>query len=198
MSETPRRIPWPNPIRRVARLVRYPEERVDLRAEWWRRLTREPTLPEGANERILVICHGNICRSPFAGIDLALRNPALEIRTAGLEAGEGKPAEPTAIRVAETFQIDLGQHGSHRMNDADADWADVIIAMQGRHRKSVQERWPHAVHKVRLLGDYLAVAPHLIEDPWGRDATVFRSVFQRIQVANERLARRLDDPDART
>lgn len=32
------------------------------------------------------------------------------------------------------------------------------------------------------------LGPHAIEDPWGLDDSVFRSVFTRIQLANERVS----------
>ena len=173
--------------------MRYADERADVQAEVRRRLSGEPPLPEGARENILVICYGNICRSPFAGIDLQRLNPSLSIRTAGLEAGEEKPPEPPALRIAAEMGVDLGSHGSHRMTASDAKWADLVIGMQGRHERTIRQRWPDAAHKVRLLGDYLETAPHLIEDPWGQEDRVFRSVFERIRRANERLSERLSE-----
>jgi protein-tyrosine phosphatase len=136
----------------------------------------------------MVICHGNICRSPFAGAELAMRNGSLQVRSAGLEAGKGKPAEPFARRTARELGVDLTDHKAHRFDAEDIAWADLIVAMQGRHVASIRRRWPGAEKSVRLLGDFLPSKPHAIEDPWGQEAVVFSKVFQKIVQANERLS----------
>jgi protein-tyrosine phosphatase len=168
--------------------VRSAEVREDLRYEFRRRRGGEPSLPKGPIRRVLVICHGNICRSPFAGVDLATRNTHVEVRSAGLAAGTGKPAEPGACRTARKFGIELADHASQPLRDEDVEWADLILAMQGRHPAAIQRRWPQGAQKVRLLGDFLDASPFAIEDPWGQDDPIFGTVFSRIVQANERLS----------
>ena len=77
------------------------------------------------------------------------------------------------------------------MERSDADWADLILGMQGHHGVQIARRWPEVRSKVRLLGDYLPGPPHAIEDPWGRDDAVFRANFERIALAVEGLGARL-------
>ncbi|MBW2233343.1 MAG: low molecular weight protein arginine phosphatase, partial [Deltaproteobacteria bacterium] len=114
---------------------------------------------------MLVICHGNVCRSPFAGVDLATRNAGLEVRSAGIAVRTGNPAAPGASRTARKFGVELDNHVSQPLTDEGVEWADLILAMQGRHPAAIQRRWPQAAHKVRLLGDFLESSPHAIEDP---------------------------------
>lgn len=175
-------------VRTTVRAARSTAERQDLIHEFGRRRGGEPSLPSGPIRRVMVICHGNICRSPFAEADLALRSPLLEVRSAGLEAADGDPAEPGARRVAQQLGLDLSDHASRRFVAGDIQWADLIIAMQGRHSALIARRWPGGARHVRLLGDYLPTPPHAIEDPWGLEDSVFHSVFTRIQRANERLS----------
>ena len=52
-------------------------------------------------ERILVLCTGNICRSPVAAAMLAARLPDKRIESAGLGAMEGQGVEPKARALAE-------------------------------------------------------------------------------------------------
>ncbi len=170
------------------RWLRSVEERQDWSHEMRRRRAGEPALPGGRIERIVVICHGNICRSPFAGRDLATRLPDCEVRTAGLEADDGKPPEPFARIVAEDMGVSLDGHGARRFDEHDVEWADLILAMQGRHLAKLEARWSGASANARLLGDYLDEAPHVIEDPWGSERAVFESVFAQIGRANQRLA----------
>lgn len=178
----------PSPLRVLARALRSSAERQDLTHELRRRMRGEPALPDGPIRRIMVICHGNICRSPFAERHLAVHCPGIEIRSAGLEAGEGDPAQPGALRIAAGFDIDLSDHAAHRLDSKDMDWADLVIGMTGRHQATVQRRWPQGRAKVRLLGDYLPDTPHAIEDPWGQDDAVFLAIFQRIALANQRIS----------
>src|SRR6266404_712562 len=103
-------------LRSLARLVRSPAARQDARHELRRRLRGEPGLPEGRLNRVLVLCHGNICRSPFAEALLAARVPALEVRSAGLHAGDGNPADPSAIACAERMGVSLAAHRSARVD----------------------------------------------------------------------------------
>jgi protein-tyrosine phosphatase len=140
---------------------------------------------------VLVICHGNICRSPFAGRLLAARTLGLEVRSAGLEAVEGRLAEEAACRAALAFGVDLADHRAHRMNEADAGWADVILGMEGHHVARVHREWPTARRKTFLLGDFLPRPPFRIDDPWGREDAFFQLTFDRIGLAIDRLAERL-------
>lgn len=194
--------PWirftPRWARRAGRLVLSPTARQDTLHEWRRRRRGEPGLPPGPLRRAVVICHGNICRSPFAGLLLAAATPGLEVRTAGLHATEGKPPEPGAVRAAGAFGVDLAGHAAHRLGDADVDWADLVLGMEGHHVASVARRWPGAATKARLLGDFLPDPPFRIEDPYGRDDAFFDATFARIARAVERLAARVAQARAPT
>lgn len=176
--------------------LRSGECRQDLRYELRRRRRGEPPLPAGPVRRVLMICFGNICRSPFAALDLAQRHPGIEVRSAGLSARDGKPAEPGALRVARRFGLELRDHAAHRLEARDVEWADLILGMQGRHRADVSRRWPQRADRVLLLGDFLPDEPYAIEDPWGRDDACFESVFERIVAANRRLSELIGGADA--
>jgi len=120
-----------------------------------------------------------------------MRNPHLEVRSSGLAATAGDAAQPGALRVAREFGVDLSDHSARRFDTEAMEWADVILAMQGRHPASIRRTWPRSTSKVRLLGDFLYTKPYAIEDPWGHEDAVFRSVFTRIVQANERISQLL-------
>jgi protein-tyrosine phosphatase len=183
-------------MRSAGRLVLHPEARADALHEWRRRRRGEPRLEAGTIRRVLVLCHGNICRSPFAAQLLAARLPRLDVRSAGLAAVEGRPAEPAARQVAAVFGVDLGAHAARPLDAGQVDWADLILGMEGHHAAAVRRAWPSAGPKTHLLGDFLAAPPFRIEDPWGLDDAVFRATFERIADAVERLALRLAETSA--
>ncbi len=172
----------------VARIVLQPELRQDAFHEWRRRLIGEPALPAGPIRKVLVICHGNICRSPFAERQLARYAPGLEVQSAGLDTEPGSPAAPGAIRIARRFGVDLGDHAARSLKPELLRWADLIVGMQGRHSTQLSRNWGIAPGKIRLLGDFLPSPPHVISDPWGESDAVFALAFERIQDAVRRLA----------
>jgi protein-tyrosine phosphatase len=172
-------------------VLRHRHYRDDYLYDRARRRRGGVVLPAGRIRRVLIICHGNICRSPFAGLLLASRRRDLEVRSAGLAAGAGKPAEPGALRAAPRFGIDLAEHGARPLEREDVAWADLILGMQGRHAREVVRRWPDALSKTFLLGDFLPAPPYAIEDPWGEADTVFVAVFDQIAGATDALCERL-------
>jgi protein-tyrosine phosphatase len=175
--------------KRVGRVVLRPDDRHDEFAELQRRFGVEPPLPSSPIRCVLVICHGNICRSPFAAALLARRLPALEVRSAGLFAGEGNPAYPAGLRIAKRFDIDLDSHRSAPIDTEMLSGVDLVLGMEGRHRAELVRRHPDVAARVRLLGHFLQSGPFTLPDPWGASDDVFVESFERISSATERLAR---------
>jgi len=168
--------------------------RADLRFEWRRRLLGKPSLPVRAPSSILVLCHGNLCRSPFAEHLIAQHLPELQVSSAGLHAASGHVADPTAIRVASEYGVDLGGHRTRPVEREEAAHADLILGFQGRHAAELVQRWPDLRERMGLLGDFLPDPPYAIEDPWNKGEEVFRSVYARIETAVMCLKARLAEP----
>ena len=179
-------------VRSAGRLALSATARQDMRHELLRRLRGEPSLPEGALQHLLVLCHGNICRSPFAAALLAGRVPALDVRSAGLEADDGNPADPVALKCAERHGVSLAGHRSRRVSTELLSWAHLILVMQGSHLVAIDRRWPQVRNRVRLLGDFLSSPPYLMPDPWGQPEDVFDRVFGRLRSAVGSLAVRIE------
>lgn len=99
---------------------------------------------------ILVVCSGNICRSPIAE---GLLRRAMErrpghdvpsIRSAGTIAMEGTPATPEAIAAARDRGVDIKTHRARRLTDAMIGEADLLVCMAAEHREEIDERVPAA------------------------------------------------------
>ncbi len=183
----------PEWLRALVRLLRSAEARQDARHELRRRMRGEPDLPDGPLRHLLVLCHGNICRSPFAEVLLAARMPAREVRSAGLHAGDGNPADPSAIACAQRMDVSLAAHRSARVGAELLGWADLVLVMQGSHAAEIERRWPQYSGRVRLLGDFLPAPPHVLPDPYGQEDQIFDRVFARLRIAVERLTARMED-----
>lgn len=111
--------------------------------------------------RILVLCTGNICRSPMAEGFLRAGTKAVgvdaQIASAGTVEG-GKPPEPYAVEVMADRGIDISRHVSHQVTEADIEAADLILGMAREHVIAAAALVPHAFGKATTLKDFVAGA----------------------------------------
>jgi protein-tyrosine-phosphatase len=90
--------------------------------------------------RVLVLCHGNINRSALAAAVLQAERPDWEIRQGALKA-HNNPAwrperAPLKMREAAAERgYSLEEHRSRAVEDADFDWADIVLFMDGGNHK---------------------------------------------------------------
>ncbi|MEV8626027.1 low molecular weight phosphotyrosine protein phosphatase [Streptomyces sp. NPDC051079] len=81
--------------------------------------------------KLLTVCLGNYCRSPFAQVALTRRGgPAVTVRSAGLIGKwQDQPANPAMIAAARRLGHDLTPHRGQQITADAMDWADSILAM---------------------------------------------------------------------
>jgi protein-tyrosine phosphatase len=155
-----------------------------------RQLAGPPAVPRGVR-RILVLCEGNLCRSPFAGqlLQSALGGRGVVVESAGLHAATGHPAPGTAQQVALERGVSLAEHRSQPVDRAMLMAADWILVMDVEQRRRAIAFAPEARGKIELIGRFAAnqsVSPE-IPDPMDQDQETFRSVYGRLAVAVERM-----------
>lgn len=145
---------------------------------------------------ILVICTGNICRSPYAEALLrqSLGTKGLvgtRVESAGF-IGPGRPAEPRGFALAEARGVDLSAHRSRLVQPDDAGNFDLVVAMTYRHRDDVMRKLGIGSDRVVLLGDFDPEGDaREIPDPFGQSDAVFQRVFARIERAIRGLSEHL-------
>src|SRR5438477_7908916 len=106
---------------------------------------------------ILVVCTGNICRSPIAEgflreeLTRRLRDDAPEVISAGTAGWEGSPATPDAEESAAERGVDISAHVARRISIADIERADLILCMAAEHREDVLKAVPHASERTFTL-----------------------------------------------
>lgn len=118
-------------------------------------------------KNVLVLCHGNICRSPLVGVVLEAVLGSERIRTRACKSYESGKAPPAAKKVREYAQglgYDLNQHRAKTVLSEDLEWADLILYMDRGNRERMGEFMTSSDwEKARCLGEYLGVES--IPDP---------------------------------
>ncbi|WP_136254418.1 low molecular weight protein-tyrosine-phosphatase [Onishia niordana] len=127
-------------------------------------------------ERILVVCAGNICRSPVAEAMLRQRCPQKTVSSAGLGALVGQGVEPTARRLAEADGVDVSAHVARQLNQELLQQNDLILVMSDGQRRAVGELSSAALGKTMLLGHWLEHGTKDIPDPYRKSEDAFQHV----------------------
>ena len=126
---------------------------------------------------ILIVCVGNICRSPTAEILLRHRldRPGTTVHSAGLAALVGQPMDATAMQVLADHGLDGSAHVARQVDDAMLRQADLVLTMEPSHVQALHQRAPHARGRVMLLGRWLDETP--IPDPYRQQRPAHEHVF---------------------
>lgn len=143
-------------------------------------------------QRILIVCTGNICRSPVAEAMLRRALPAKQIASAGLGALVGQGVDPTARQLAEADGLDVSAHQARQLNVEMLQQHELILVMSEGQRRAVAELAPEALGKTLLLGKWLDGGQgREIPDPYRKSDEVFRHVHQLLETATEAWAAKL-------
>ena len=140
----------------------------------------QPATPD----RILFLCRGNVCRSPYAVErlhSLAQGKKALEIASAGFISPD-RPSPPPAVSAARARGLDLSAHRSVMVDRTRLDAAHLIVAMEAEQGHAASARQTGRGRRVILLGDLdpERMHPRDIEDPMGQSDAVFDRCYDRI------------------
>lgn len=143
---------------------------------------------------VLVVCHGNIIRSPFAA--QLLRHTLgpgthVSVMSAGVDALPGRAAHPSALRIAEALHVDMSRHAASRLSQELVDRADVIFAADLQQLTTICRRFPDARPKTFLLACLAPRTPLEVRDPINGDDTVFARCFTHILDVIHPIARTL-------
>jgi protein-tyrosine phosphatase len=147
---------------------------------------------------ILIVCTGNICRSPMAeGVlrDMLPPDPRLEVHvhSAGTHGLDGEPAAPLAVKAAAAIGVDITHHRACSIEPEMVRQADLILVMEPFHREIVNRILPPEYRdRVQLLADFeFPRQSDTIDDPFNQSADVYRICLERIRRCLERVVHQL-------
>ena len=128
-------------------------------------------------QHILTLCVGNICRSPLAQALLARELPKHQVRSAGLNALVGYPADPAVIQIAQEHGFDLGGHRAQQVTSVMCQQAELILVMEQEHKTQLEQLYPQVRGKVFRLGLF---SEFDIADPYRQPREAFDTAYEGI------------------
>lgn len=142
-------------------------------------------------KRILIVCIGNICRSPTAEhlLRQALKDTDIQVSSAGLGALVDHATESTALAVLQAHGQDPQEHQARQLNARLLSQADLVLVMERRHIEGVTRLAPEARGKTFLLGKWQQDCE--IPDPYRKDIATFEYTYRLIEESVNAWAARL-------
>jgi protein-tyrosine phosphatase len=161
----------------------------------------QPVAPK-SSYKVLLVCLGNICRSPTAeGVlrHLAAKEApqlALEIDSAGTaDYHIGAPPDPRSQRAALRRGIDISGLKARQIAADDFARFDLILAMDSENLRELRAMQPRNSHaSVKLFLEYARdSALRDVPDPYYRDAAAFEGVLGLSTAASRGLLAALQE-----
>jgi protein-tyrosine phosphatase len=144
--------------------------------------------------KILMVCLGNICRSPLAeGImkqKIKQRGLDWEVDSAGTGSWhQGEKPDPRSIYTASQHGLDITSQRARQLQSADLDDYDLILAMDHSNYEDILRKAFAKSHedKVKMIMEYVHPGKtESVPDPyWDDDG--FEKVYNMLDEACERI-----------
>lgn len=148
--------------------------------------------------KFLMVCLGNICRSPLAeGILKSKVNHTVSIDSAGTgNYHVGEAPDPRSIQIAKKYGIDISQQRARQFIVTDFDRFDHIYVMDQSNFQNVVKlaRNPEDIAKVKLILE--EIQPNTkaeVPDPYFGGSNGFENVYRLLDEACTVIADKLND-----
>jgi protein-tyrosine phosphatase len=132
--------------------------------------------------KVLVLCLGNICRSPIAHVllqDMAQKKGMrITVDSAGLTAMEGWPASPHSVTLMAERGIALDQHIAKQVTEMMVKQADLIFVMDDEQKQMLERKFHQACGKTFKIGYH---SNFDVEDPYQKERAAFEACTVKIE-----------------
>jgi len=149
--------------------------------------------------KVLMVCLGNICRSPLAEgiLQSKVTDTPIYVDSAGTAGYHvGSAPDPRSIAVALKNRIDISRQRCRQFVVADFEEFDLIFAMDRSNLADILHLAPDetARQKVSLLLDFLPGSESEVPDPYYGGVDGFDHVFDLINLACDQICDKLINP----
>ncbi|AOE50176.1 low molecular weight protein-tyrosine-phosphatase [Kangiella sediminilitoris] len=128
----------------------------------------------------LILCTGNICRSPVAEAFLKrISGESTKVLSAGVNTKDCALADDTCIELLKQKGIDITGHRSQKLSSELLVSADLVLVMEKKHIEEVSRVYPEARGKLKLLGHWQRNKEVL--DPYKKSREVYMYAVDLIE-----------------
>ena len=147
--------------------------------------------------KILMICLGNICRSPLAEGILQSKLPQTDYLVDSAGTGDwhqGEQPDKRSVKIAEKYGIDISSQRARQFLVKDFDEFDYIYVMDSSNYKNVIALAPNqgAKTKVKMIMEELLEHENPnVPDPYYGGNDGFENVYQMLDKVCSEIAKKL-------
>lgn len=141
---------------------------------------------------LLIVCVGNMCRSPTAEYLLKSSLNHVEVSSAGLMARENKPPCSKATDIAAVNGLNISSHKTRKLNQEMVIQSDLILAMESGHAEEILSTYPFAHGKVILFGRWGENTE--VPDPYRQSDEMYQAVFAKLNEHAQKWVHKLEHP----
>jgi protein-tyrosine phosphatase len=130
---------------------------------------------------VLVVCTGNVCRSPVAeglvraSLQARFGASAPSVASAGVSGWEGSEADEHAVAAAAERNVDIVAHRGRRLRARDLEQAALVVAMAAHHRDEIERLAPSVADRTFTLKELVRLLEALPPAPDGPPDDLLRS-----------------------
>ena len=130
---------------------------------------------------LLIVCIGNICRSPMGEALFRSKfintSSKIKVHSAGLRAMSGFLADPLAVEIMKSVNIDISGHIARQLTEDLVFGADLILVMTSEQKTQLEIEFPSSRGRVHRLGKWESID---IIDPYKRPLAIFEQSFSSL------------------
>ena len=139
-------------------------------------------------ERLVFVCKGNICRSPYA--EAVAQSLGGVSTSCGIDTIKGGPANADAISAATVKGISMMGHKTKPIQSLVLKKGDLLIAMEPWQAEYLKQKLVKG-SRCTLLGLWGAPINPYIHDPFGNATIYFNNCFSYIEKAVYEITRQI-------
>jgi protein-tyrosine phosphatase len=137
-------------------------------------------------DSILIVCAGNICRSPVGERLMMKYLPAKKITSAGINALVGQPADATTLVVAKKNGLSLEGHVAKQIDRNLCLSNDLILVMEKKQMDSIYKISAETRGKIMLFGHWNEKIE--ISDPYNKSLEAHEYVYKVLNICAQKWA----------